>query len=657
MPHGPLGDRIPFEGVLNCWNDDHDLPDLLLAIARSGKTGRLHFSNPEGDKTLDLQGGKIVFAESSSQDDGLGQYLLRTGKITLMDYARASKLVQPGKRLGALLVDENVLAADDLVPAVVGQVRSVILGLFRRTETWYRFKEEELEEKETITLDLAVPELILEGVGYVESWRRVSKGAGSLESVYHQAAAREEEWLSSELDDNVRELVDMLATPTTLQDICTKAKLPDFEACRYLWAFRALGWIELVDEEALAETAASIAEAAAADTEIESPVPTAADTPTMPSIRTPVPASIPEGLAETQLAVEPPATTEQEPPMPPEIPESLIQTQVSVTPPAGLDPSAMEKTPAPPAPTPIPEHLNQTQLAIEPPTTPAPPEPTPIPEHLTQTQIAVDAPKAPAPIPEELQHTQMFVETPPDVSAAPPSTGEFMESILEGDDPVPPAAPTPAAPTTPAPTQEAASPAPTAPEPKAPANHATTQFFDGPSALEPMDADLAGAAPPPALEAPVEPAPPTPPVQAEEPQPPSTGSPSGFEALASGGGPGGPSAPARPPAQTPPSPAEIVTQPSVQPPPLEGDGMASFSDLALPEDPPAQPPVPLVEAEVITADTAPPAVPEFTPEESLLPPPVGGPPIKRESLIPPRRLGDEVIADKDDFGHVLGNDD
>ena len=128
MPQGRLGERIPFEGVLNCWNDDHDLPDLLLAISRSGKTGRLHFSNPEGDKTLDLQDGKIVFAESSSQDDGLGQYLLRTGKISLMDYTRVAKLVQPGKRLGELLVEENVLAAADLRPAVIGQVRSVVLG-------------------------------------------------------------------------------------------------------------------------------------------------------------------------------------------------------------------------------------------------------------------------------------------------------------------------------------------------------------------------------------------------------------------------------------------------------------------------------------------------------------------------------------------------
>ena len=146
-----------------------------------------------------------------------------------MDYTRVSKLVQPGKRLGALLVDENVLTAEELVPAVIGQVRSIVLGLFRRTETWYRFKEEELEQKEAITLDLAVPELILEGVRHVESWRRVSKGVGSLESVYRRAAAREKEWLSSQLDDDVRQLIDMLATPTSLADICTRATLPDFE--------------------------------------------------------------------------------------------------------------------------------------------------------------------------------------------------------------------------------------------------------------------------------------------------------------------------------------------------------------------------------------------------------------------------------------------
>jgi len=79
--------------------------------------------------------------------------------------------------------------------------------------------------------------------------------------------------------------------------------------------------------------------------------------------------------------------------------------------------------------------------------------------------------------------------------------------------------------------------------------------------------------------------------------------------------------------------------------------MTSFSDLAPPEEPPAQDPVPLVEAEVIVAE------PAFPPEEPLLPPPVGGPPVQNESLIPRRRHGDEPVANKEDFGHVLGDDD
>jgi hypothetical protein len=285
MPQGPLGERIPFEGVLNCWNDDHDLPDLLLAISRSGKTGRLQFSNPEGDKTLDLRDGRVVFAESSSQDDGLGPYLLRTGEISLMDYTRVSKLVQPGKRLGALLVDEHVLHEENLTPAVIGQVRSVILGLFRRTESWYRFKEEELEPKETITLNLAVPDLVLEGVRHVESWRRISKGVGNLDSVYQHAISYEQEWQSSELDDNVAELISMLASPTSLAEICEHATLPDFEACRYLWAFRSLGWIDLVEVAAQVEVATEAPATEAPTTE----APAVAEVPSTPTPVAPEP--------------------------------------------------------------------------------------------------------------------------------------------------------------------------------------------------------------------------------------------------------------------------------------------------------------------------------------------------------------------------------
>jgi hypothetical protein len=88
--------------------------------------------------------------------------------------------------------------------------------------------------------------------------------------------------------------------------------------------------------------------------------------------------------------------------------------------------------------------------------------------------------------------------------------------------------------------------------------------------------------------------------------------------------------------------------------PSADEGMPSFSDLALPDVAPEEPPV--VEADVVAAEPAPPVSPELTPDEPLLPPPVGGPAIQRDALVPPRRRGDDPEQDKDDFSHVLGND-
>ena len=418
----PPSEQIPFEGVLNCWNDEHDLPDLLLAISRAGKTGRLHFSNPEGDKTVFIKDGRIIFAESSSADDGLGQFLLRTGQFSLMDYTRVFKLVEPGKRLGALLVEEGVLDPKELVPAVVGQVRAVILGLFRRTETWYRFKEEEPSRKETITLDMPVAQLIVDGVQNVESWRRVSKGIGSLESVYRLVEAGRTESDTIQIEGSVMELLEMLEEPVSIKHICKHATLPDFEACRYLWAFRCLGWIELAELEATEP--------------VPEPIATAATEPEIPKPAVPDPA-----LAQTQVAmdIETPTRAKTEEPAPKAVPQDLVQTQPTVEAPG--QPEAQ----APPRP--IPENLAQTQVALEPPafSEPRTPEPPPAPTPTPRAQ-------APRPIPENLANTQLYMShpsfEPPESVADPapkpePTTSDMLEAILDGEDSVPTPAPKP----------------------------------------------------------------------------------------------------------------------------------------------------------------------------------------------------------------------
>ncbi|HSF16266.1 MAG TPA: DUF4388 domain-containing protein [Vicinamibacteria bacterium] len=301
--------RIPFEGVLNCWNDEHDLPDLLLAICRAKKSGQLSFSNPEGDKTIHIQHGRIVFARSSSADDGLGHFLLRAGKISLVDYLRISKLVEPGKRLGALLVSEGILEAKELLPVVMGQVRAIILGLFRRTETWYRFRPGALD-KESITLEIPTEKLVFDGIRQVDSWRRISKGVGDLESFYARVESKEGEWRRFGLAEGALELIDMLSEAVSVAHICTHATLPDFEACRYLWAFRCLGWVTSADARTQPRAAQSgvVTRPSAAPPES---VPRAAIPPALIQTRVsvnerplPPPETIPQDLAETRYAFE-----------------------------------------------------------------------------------------------------------------------------------------------------------------------------------------------------------------------------------------------------------------------------------------------------------------------------------------------------------------
>ncbi|MGH9334751.1 MAG: DUF4388 domain-containing protein, partial [Vicinamibacteria bacterium] len=431
---------------------EYDLPDLLLSVSRSGKTGRLQFSNAEGDKTLYVKEGKIIFAESSSDDDALGQHLLRSGKITLQDFTRVSKLVEPGKRLGALLVAEGVLEPKDLVPAVVGQVRAIILGLFRRTESWYRFKDEELPRKEAITLDMPVAQLILDGVQLVDSWRRVSKGVGELDAVCRLVENGEAEWSRLELETGVAELLSMLEAPSRLAEVCTKAPIPDFDACRYLWAFRALGWME--GAELSAESAAELAAESSHQAEVDY---LPHDEPA--AIAPPAAAIAAPGvdLSTTVIDVGP-------------IPQHLLATKVS---------AAAEELPTP-APTleapprPIPEALARTRLDFD--ALPVPAAPSALPSAVVTRKDVSALPKS---SPRELMHTRLYLDSSPSgpepgpgAPPAPPSTGEMMEAILEG-----------------AGDAGVLNYGRTAPEPPGFDSDSSTRFFEAANALEPPPPD------------------------------------------------------------------------------------------------------------------------------------------------------------------------
>ena len=113
---------------------DHEFAELVREVHGRRWTGLLTLNHMGVETSVRIQEGRLVFASSSSQDDRLGELLLRRGRITLDQYVEAGRGIRKGKRLGAVLVEMGALDARELVKVVVDHTQEIIYGAFQWTE-------------------------------------------------------------------------------------------------------------------------------------------------------------------------------------------------------------------------------------------------------------------------------------------------------------------------------------------------------------------------------------------------------------------------------------------------------------------------------------------------------------------------------------------
>ena len=226
-----------------------DLAELVLALGAQRFSGLLILSSGGVGKSLTLQDGRMVFASSTSPDERLGELLLRRGRITLRQFTDAGAALAPGKRLGAVLVEQGVLSPKDLVKTVVEQVQEIIYAAFQWTEGQYRMNAG-ATSAEAITLNISTPDLVIEGIRRIESWSRVARAVGGPATGYQRASDYEAALSAMNLSFEKLSLLTSLHGTRTLEALCEESSLPDFEVCRTLWAFRVIGLVRRVEAPA-----------------------------------------------------------------------------------------------------------------------------------------------------------------------------------------------------------------------------------------------------------------------------------------------------------------------------------------------------------------------------------------------------------------------
>jgi hypothetical protein len=221
---------------------ERDFPGLVQYLHEQRWSGSLTLTNAGVGKSVTVQDGRLVFASSSDRDDRLGEVLLRRGRISLRQFTDAGKAIGPGKRLGAILVEQGILTPKDLVKAVIEHTQEIIWGAFQWTEGRYRLQEGQTSA-EAITLKISTPDLIMEGVRRIESWSRVDRGVGGIAAQYQRTEDYESVLQHMNLSFEKLSILTNMHEPRTVEEICADSTLADFDVCRTLWAFRVIGVI------------------------------------------------------------------------------------------------------------------------------------------------------------------------------------------------------------------------------------------------------------------------------------------------------------------------------------------------------------------------------------------------------------------------------
>ena len=148
----------------------------LLQLAQA--TGRLEISREHGRVDLYMDRGRPVFARTSGVAVRAGEILRHRGLVTpeALEAALERQRLEPGRRIGALLVEAGAVGPEQVRDAVHEVLRRIVYGVLLWREGRFRFVPGPPAVGEDIQIDLDLDRLILEGLRIADQARAAQLG-------------------------------------------------------------------------------------------------------------------------------------------------------------------------------------------------------------------------------------------------------------------------------------------------------------------------------------------------------------------------------------------------------------------------------------------------------------------------------------------------
>ncbi len=224
--------------------------DVFQLLDLSRKTGTLRVTSElrDNDGTVLFEKGRIISAAIRSNPHRIGDLLVRSGRLTSDDMARAQLAQQKGdkRRLGEILVAFGLVTPKEIERQVKLQIEAVVFELMSWREGNFRFEEGLAED---LLRDAVVPlspeSLLMEGARRIDEWSRIADRVPNLSVVPELSPADEDHPALLDLLPQEWQVLSLIDGSHDLREIAAALAMSEFDVARVVYGMVTTGVIRL----------------------------------------------------------------------------------------------------------------------------------------------------------------------------------------------------------------------------------------------------------------------------------------------------------------------------------------------------------------------------------------------------------------------------
>jgi curved DNA-binding protein CbpA len=224
---------------------DMTIPLLFQGLRAERKTGTVVFERETAVKKIYFQGGDIIFASSNTEEDRLGECLLRAGTITRAQYDASDEVFKKtGKKYGTVLIQLGFISPQNLVAGVKLQVKHIILSLFAWREGRYTVEEGPLPQADIVPLQMSTGNLVVEGLSGID-WQLVRKSLPQIKTVLRPSTDPSQLFQGAGLTQDQLMVLSLIDGKKNIEELCTQSGIGDFNTLKAVYVLLALRMAEI----------------------------------------------------------------------------------------------------------------------------------------------------------------------------------------------------------------------------------------------------------------------------------------------------------------------------------------------------------------------------------------------------------------------------